>query len=120
MYNCARLRGSKGKMGGLGGSEWVIGEWSVNQWILGVMRFQQIFGLSGVEHHKVEKWSDQVGSCWVWWVWWVDTGYHKLSENVWFVWSKTLNSGDKWRCNRCGTDGGTNNKGRKCYSDFDL
>ena len=42
---------------GLGGSVWVMGEWSVSQWILGVMRFQKIFGLYGVERHKVEKWS---------------------------------------------------------------
>ena len=34
-----------------------MGEWSVSQWILGVMRFQKIFGLYGVERHKVEKWS---------------------------------------------------------------
>ena len=60
MYNCARLRRPYGKMGGLGGfgeSVWVMGEWSVSQWILGVMRFQKIFGLYGVERHKVEKWS---------------------------------------------------------------
>ena len=50
-------------MGGLGGSVWVMGKWSlsghwsVSQWILGVMRFQKIFGLYGVECHKVEKWS---------------------------------------------------------------
>ena len=37
----------------------------------------------------------------------VDSGCHKLSENVWFVWSKTSYSGDKWRCHRCGTDGRT-------------
>ena len=30
-------------MGGLGGSMWVMSEWSVSQWILGVMRFQKIF-----------------------------------------------------------------------------
>ena len=44
-----------------------MGEWSVSQWILGVMRFQKIFGLYGVECHKVEKWSGQVdlvGLCW--------------------------------------------------------
>ena len=35
---------------------------------------------------------------------WRNGGYHKLSENVWFVWSKTSYSGDKWRCYRCGTD----------------
>ena len=49
---------------------------------------------------------------WVWWVCvgdgWVvsesvDSGCHKLSENIWFVWSKTSYSGDKWRCHRCGT-----------------
>ena len=28
----------------------------------------------------------------------------ELSENVWFVWSKTSYSGVKWRCYRCGTD----------------
>ena len=46
-----------GGLGGSGGSMWVMGEWSVSQWILGVMRFQKIFGLYGVERHKVEKWS---------------------------------------------------------------
>ena len=35
----------------------MMGEWSVSQWILGVMRFQKIFGLNGVERHKEEKWS---------------------------------------------------------------
>ena len=54
LYNCARHRRLHG---GLGGSVWVMGEWSVSQWILGVMRFQKIFGLYGVERHKVEKWS---------------------------------------------------------------
>ena len=57
--NCARLRRP---YGGLGGSVWVMGEWSVSQWILGVMRFQKIFCLYGVERHKVEKWSGKVGS----------------------------------------------------------
>ena len=33
---------------------WVMGEWSVSQWILGVMRFQKIFGLYSVERHIVE------------------------------------------------------------------
>ena len=33
----------------------------------------------------------------------VDSGNHKLSENILFVWSKTSYSGDKWRCHRCGT-----------------
>ena len=57
-----------GGLGGSGGSMWVMGEWSVSQWILGVMRFPKIFGLYGVERHKVEKWSGQVSSWWVWWV----------------------------------------------------
>ena len=48
LYNCARLRRLFGKMGGLGGSMWVMSEWSVSQWILGVMRFQKIFGLYGL------------------------------------------------------------------------
>ena len=54
-----------------GGSVWVVvvgGHWSVGQWIVGVMRFQKIFGLYDVERHKVENWSGQVGSWWVWWV----------------------------------------------------
>ena len=32
----------------------------------------------------------------------------KLSENIWFVWSKTSNDGDKWRCHH--GDKRTNNK----------
>ena len=52
--NCARLRRP---YGGLGGSLEVMGEWSVSQWILGVMRFQKISGLYIVELLKVEKWS---------------------------------------------------------------
>ena len=81
-------------MGGLGGYAWVMVEWSMSQSILDAMRFPKIFGLHGEERHKVEKWTGQVGSWWVWWVCdgcvdsgSVDSGYHKLSENVWFVWS---------------------------------
>ena len=33
----------------------------------------------------------------------------KLSENIWFVWSKTSNDGDKWRCYH-GDKRTTNNK----------
>ena len=29
---------------------------------------------------------------------------HILTENIWFVWSKTSNCGNKWRCYRCGTN----------------
>ena len=29
---------------------------------------------------------------------------HILTENIWFVLSKTSNSGDNWRCHGCGTD----------------
>ena len=36
---------------------WVMGEWSVSQWIVGVISFQKIFGLYGLKHHTVElKW----------------------------------------------------------------
>ena len=41
------------------------------------------------------------------WVWWVsggplvDSGCHVLSENVWFVWSKTFHNGLKLRCHAC-------------------
>ena len=27
--------------------------------------------------------------------------YHYLSENIWFVWSKTLHNGEKLRCHAC-------------------
>ena len=33
----------------------------------------------------------------------LDSGCHQLSENIWFVWSKTSYSGDKWRCHQGGT-----------------
>ena len=45
---------------GFGGSVWVMGKWSVGQWIVGVMRFQKIIGLYSVELHKIEKWSGEV------------------------------------------------------------
>ena len=88
---------------------------AMGQWIVDAMRFQKIYGLNTAECHTVEKWSGRLGSGWVWWVWWVcvgdgwvvsgsvDSGCQKLSENIWFVWSKTSHSGDKWRCYRCGT-----------------
>ena len=41
-------------LGGFGGSVWVMGEWSVVQWIVGVISFQKIFGLYGLNHHIVE------------------------------------------------------------------
>ena len=28
---------------------------------------------------------------------------HILTENIWFGWSRTSYSGDKWRCHGCGT-----------------
>ena len=57
-----------------GGSVWVMGKWSVVQWIVGAMKFQIFFGLYSAERHKGEKWSGRVGSGWVWWVWWVCMG----------------------------------------------
>ena len=34
---------------------------------------------------------------------------HILTENIWFVWSKTTYSVDKWICHYVGRDGRTNN-----------
>ena len=53
---------------GYGGSVWVMGEWAVGQWIVGVMSFQKIYGLYSVKHHKVEKWSYEVGCGWILWL----------------------------------------------------
>ena len=39
----------------------------------------------------------------------MDHGWHKLSENIWFVWSKRSYSGDKRGCHACGR---TTNNGR--------
>ena len=33
---------------------WVMGEWSVGQWIVGVISFQKMYGLYGLKHHTVE------------------------------------------------------------------
>ena len=33
---------------------WVMGEWSVGQWIVGVISFQKMYGLYGLQHHIVE------------------------------------------------------------------
>ena len=33
---------------------WVMGEWSVGQWIVRVMSFQKMYGLYGLKHHIVE------------------------------------------------------------------
>ena len=41
---------------------------AMGQSIVDAMRFQKVFGLYGVEHCKVEKWSGLLGSGWVWWV----------------------------------------------------
>ena len=32
----------------------MMGEWAVGHWIVGVMSFQKIYGLYGLEHHTVE------------------------------------------------------------------
>ena len=39
---------------GLVGLVWVMGEWSVGQWIVGVISFQKMYGLYGLKHHIVE------------------------------------------------------------------
>ena len=33
---------------------WVMGEWSVGQWIVGVIGFQNMYGLYGLKHQIVE------------------------------------------------------------------
>ena len=33
---------------------WVMGEWAVGYWIMGVTSFQKIYGLYGLKHHIVE------------------------------------------------------------------
>ena len=33
---------------------WVMGEWSVGQWIVGVISFQKMYGLYGLKHHTME------------------------------------------------------------------
>ena len=33
---------------------WVMGEWSVGQWIVGIISFQKMYGLYGLKHHIVE------------------------------------------------------------------
>ena len=45
-------------LGGSGGSERVMGEWLVNQWLVGVISFQKISGLCGQNGHIVENWWD--------------------------------------------------------------
>ena len=39
---------------GYGGSVWVMGEWAVGYWIVGVTSFQKIYSLYGLKHLKVE------------------------------------------------------------------
>ena len=34
---------------------WVMGEWSVGQWIVGVKSFQKTYGFYGLKDHIVEK-----------------------------------------------------------------
>ena len=33
---------------------WVMGESAVGHWIVGIISFQKIYGLYGLEHHTVE------------------------------------------------------------------
>ena len=49
-------------MGGLGGSMWMMGEWSVGHWIVGVISFQKMYGLYGLKHHIVEIICHQCGT----------------------------------------------------------
>ena len=52
-------------------------------------------GGSGGSVWVMDEWSVVSGS--------MDSGCHEVSENVWFVWSKTSYSGDNWIYHRCRT-----------------
>ena len=39
---------------GYGGSVWVMGEWAVGYWIVGVTNFLKIYGLYGLKHHTMD------------------------------------------------------------------
>ena len=59
MWNVIKWRNGQvrwvlGGFGGSGGSVWLMGEWSVGQWIVDVRSFQKIFGFYGLKHHIVE------------------------------------------------------------------
>ena len=47
---------------GYGGSVWVMAEWAVGQWIMGITSFQKIYGLYGLNILKKallwKSWSD--------------------------------------------------------------
>ena len=47
---------------GYGGSVWVMGEWAVSQWIVGITSFKKIYGLYGLNILKKvlqwKSWSD--------------------------------------------------------------
>ena len=32
---------------------WVMGEWAVGHWIVGIMSFQKIYGLYGLKHNHI-------------------------------------------------------------------
>ena len=51
--NC-EVRWVLGGFGGSGGSVWVMGGWTVGQWIVGIISFQKMYGLYGLRHHIVE------------------------------------------------------------------
>ena len=48
------MRWAVGGFCGYGGSVWVMGEWTVGYWIVGVTSFPKIYGLYGLTHHIVE------------------------------------------------------------------
>ena len=33
---------------------WVMGEWAVGHWIVGILSFQKMYGLYGLKHHTVD------------------------------------------------------------------
>ena len=54
--NCARLRRP---YGGWVGLSMVMGEWSVRQWIVGVINFPKMYGLYGLKVEMLPIWTDK-------------------------------------------------------------
>ena len=52
-YICSSVRDSEGEaipcIGGSGGSVWVMGKWSMGQWMVCVIRFQKMYVLYGIK-----------------------------------------------------------------------
>ena len=49
-----QIRWVVGRFYGYDGSVWVMGEWAVGYWIVGVTSFHKIYGMYGLKYHIVE------------------------------------------------------------------